>query len=907
MAFGFSIWTRAELLGRLMPGLGRELVGVDVAELVLLGRAAAPVGAVARRARLLAAGVGPRVLGALSSRDDGVKRLYAIDRAIEEMFDELGVLDPAGARLALSREGAGAQLADSRLVIEDGMSLGADAWAMLSRLEQGGHALRVQLGAIACPTLPELETWTEPLSNLAQRLRERGGAATTTTVATELDPTRIATWLAPNELAEVRHAADAVARWLAEDGVSPASVSVVASRDRHGSLVRALARRGVPTWSDVSASDHLAGRLLMASLLAFGQRWPRAALVGFVETLDPRAGRALLADLHAVGSTDDRGPGHRRRFADRDPAERGPRTAAWLDAALDAWSAETQPLAAWLGQARQALRQLVSRSADGGDRARARAIARAAPAIDLRLAQGERFASLADRPASLERFTAAMGHLLGSTSIGSRPLGAAVRVCDVDSIPAHCSHLLAIGLSEVGLLRAEGASIAGLPEAPRRLLERAVGGRLAARRSLDVLRLLEAAGRARQAVLCRADRTAQGGTLSPSRVWVALADAGGGPRLLDHGHGLTEDGRATLRALQAGDGRRLDAPRVALDPEASAAVRSRLGITPAARGRVAWTTSASAIESYADCPFRFFARRVLGLEGSEDYEDELDARESGSLRHAVMASVFEALRHAELVPLRGAEFGPQERRVAIEAAEGALQQHAGSNRIGPTGLWRLETALIVRDVLRILETERAVAAGWMPRYFEREFAASEIPMPGAGMDERVVRLRGRIDRVDMRGDGKEREAMVLDYKSGAVEGKLSAKRLGRTQFQLPLYARSIRGELSVAAVDAALVSLRDGRRPNKTMLGLKREHPQVAMMLEGADDGAPVPAVGGRELVDADVSLDGAVWSLVLGIEAGRFDVAPFDPKTTCRGCGFEALCRIAEQREGAERGSDEP
>lgn len=894
VAFGFSTLTRAELLARLLPTLGRELITTELAELALLEHEDAPVGCIARRGRLAAAGIGPRVLTALAAQDPHIARLAALDQSIERMLENLGAIDPAGARMALAAPSTRHDpLVDGKLIVEDGLSLGADSWAMLSRLERAGQPVEVSTDGLVCPALPAVEAWIEPLTSLAQRLRERGGSVSTAAARAVLGGEALETWIAPTEQAETRHAAGRVVSWLADGQVSAEAICVLAPSQRHTAVVRALQRRGVAAWAQTSARQSLLGRLLLASLEAAGQRWPRSTLASFVQTLDVEAGKVVLADLHAVGSTDDRGLGHRRRLESGGPRPANPATSAWLARMLDMWPGRAQPLEAWLMHTRQALRTLVG--AVGRRDWRGRVLAVVAPAIDGRLEQAQRHALADGRPIEQERFAAALAQMLDATAVPDRPLGAAVRVTDLDQIPTDCTHLIALGLAEVGLLRPEGGSIVGLTEGSRRRLERAVGGRLTARRGLDVLRLLRALAGAQHAIVSRAERDVQGAALVPSPVWLAMAELGTATRVLDHGHGLTDDGRASLVALASDRRVVLGDGRVQLSPEATATVRARLGLSPAARSPVAWTTSASAIESYAECPFRFFASRVLGLEGPESYEDELDARESGSLRHAVMAEVFSALGEAELLPLRGGERGPEERRVALAAAHRALGEHAGSNRVGPTGLWRLETALLERDLLRLLETERAVASGWTPRFFEREFAASEIPLPGGS---RIVRLRGRIDRVDTRGEGAQREAMVLDYKSGSVDGKLSAPRIGRTQFQLPLYARSIRGELSASAVDAALVSLRDGRRPPSTMLGLKREHPQVALMLDGTENDPPVPAVGGRDLLEADLTLDGAVWSLVLGVESGRFDVAPFDPPTTCRGCGFAALCLIVEQRE---------
>src|SRR5436853_4281117 len=63
---------------------------------------------------------------------------------------------------------------------------------------------------------------------------------------------------------------------------------------------------------------------------------------------------------------------------------------------------------------------------------------------------------------------------------------------------------------------------------------------------------------------------------------------------------------------------------------------ARREMLPAARP---W--SVSAIETYLDCPFRFFAQHVLKLEEEPDDEETMDPRRQGILVHRVFEAFFE--------------------------------------------------------------------------------------------------------------------------------------------------------------------------------------------------------------------------------------------------------------------------
>ncbi len=411
-------------------------------------------------------------------------------------------------------------------------------------------------------------------------------------------------------------------------------------------------------------------------------------------------------------------------------------------------------------------------------------------------------------------------------------------------------------------------------------------------------------------------------------------------------HALLELGVSTrpelARALtwihaRSGDPQRA---RVQLDP-ATTAIAHRLldfdpsgerAATPEQAGLV-WRGSATALEHYASCPFRLFADRVLRVRPRPSVRDELDAREQGQVRHQVLFEVMQALRDAGLTPLLGGDQTWRENELALEVCAGVLDRWQARERTGPRALWILHRDLVVRDLLRLLEGERRAAIEtWEPEDFERGFGlpnpadATQIegePLAIRSRDgQRRFELVGRIDRIDGRGDGREREGLVIDYKSGRVGDRLRYDQLARTQLQLPLYAAwlaSVRPELG--HTDAIYVSLRDGERSTISMLDLVLSSVELDGLLElgperraelrerarleakpGDPIGAPRLAIGALDLAaTGQRNLADNVWALLAGIGEGRFDVRPVEAGRTCALCPYGVVCRIERGDELGE------
>src|SRR5229473_1902640 len=194
--------------------------------------------------------------------------------------------------------------------------------------------------------------------------------------------------------------------------------------------------------------------------------------------------------------------------------------------------------------------------------------------------------------------------------------------------------------------------------------------------------------------------------------------------------------------------------------------------------------SAHQLEEHAICGFRTLAHKLLGVEREEPGEDDLAARERGSLLHRCLDSFFRRLDEEGRLPLRG---DAAELQTLTEVAAEEMEAFAAEEHVGRRALWELRRGELLRTLQDIVESETSERG--RPTEFERRFGyadsweALRIPDP-TGTE--IAFVRGAIDRID-RDDGGA--LLVIDYKSSSrqtLSRKLQPAGPLAPEFQLAL-------------------------------------------------------------------------------------------------------------------------
>ncbi len=310
-----------------------------------------------------------------------------------------------------------------------------------------------------------------------------------------------------------------------------------------------------------------------------------------------------------------------------------------------------------------------------------------------------------------------------------------------------------------------------------------------------------------------------------------------------------------------------DPPRAdGLGPEAREWAALRLDRSPADRPEfhgmagpvpaAAW--SVSALETYAGCPFRFFAQHVLKLEEEPDDEEVMDPRRQGQFVHHVFETFFKEWQDAGLREISPSTLGLARLRF-VGVVDRALERlPEGEASLERTRLLGSSVAAGLGEAVFRMEAERTVPV--VERLLEHPLKGRFIMATGSG--PRSVDLRGKADRVDLLADGTFR---LIDYKLGWPPDR------GRA-LQLPIYSvcaeqrlAGYRGRAWTAG-EAVYLAFKGPRR--------------VVPLFTSPSSRDEVFTNAQQRVVDA-----------IDAIDRGEFPPSP-DDVHRCESCSFSAVCR---------------
>lgn len=303
-------------------------------------------------------------------------------------------------------------------------------------------------------------------------------------------------------------------------------------------------------------------------------------------------------------------------------------------------------------------------------------------------------------------------------------------------------------------------------------------------------------------------------------------------------------------------------------------------------------TAPTRLELWVSCPLRYLLEHVLRVEVVENPEElvAISPLQVGLLIHEVLDQWL-AARIAEGVPGPGEGWDAASRAHLAALAAEVCDRYEAEGVTGHPRLWQRDRERLLRRLARFADEDdaergkrrlRPVATERAFGYDGGDLGLVEFPLG----DGRVLRLRGKADRIDVADDGR---VVVTDYKTGSAR-RYQALRDGQpvgdgTHLQLPVYALAARAATGTpdAPVHARYWFVSLSGRPES--LGFDVDD----AVLDGFRE------VFGR---------------IVDGIEAGLFPARPPEPVWTpfveCPTCDPDAL-GTRERWKAWERKRDDP
>lgn len=304
--------------------------------------------------------------------------------------------------------------------------------------------------------------------------------------------------------------------------------------------------------------------------------------------------------------------------------------------------------------------------------------------------------------------------------------------------------------------------------------------------------------------------------------------------------------------------------------------------------------SPTVLETYAACPFRFYIEKVLGLAALPEIEPSLSARDRGTAVHNILSAFYrswisggngkvhlsELARAGEL--MAGIVAGELGRYTFLSPSwEATCVQMTGSPGTGP--------GIFTRFLQKEADEE---ASPLVPSYFELTFGMrrdenddpASVVEPvelSTGDNAEPVRIKGRVDRIDITPDGR---FAIYDYKTGSQIATRNEITSGKA-LQIPLYMLAFENI--------------SGRRG--VLGGYYRIRREVENRIVLFDEAAGDLVVSSHPRMTKDfrttlsASLEHAT-RYIRGIRAGEF-VLPAEEKCPNPYCEFKTICRFDPSR----------
>lgn len=327
-------------------------------------------------------------------------------------------------------------------------------------------------------------------------------------------------------------------------------------------------------------------------------------------------------------------------------------------------------------------------------------------------------------------------------------------------------------------------------------------------------------------------------------------------------------------------------------------------------------TTASRLETFAQCPFQHYI--LYGLNPAIRKEFAVAAEETGMFYHRAMEGyTLAAQKH-----LSWPDITREESNLIMDSVLTLLQAEWECQPLGDNAMLRAKGDAFCKVARRVAwnYTSQMRRGKFHTHLVEARFGHGE-PFPPVILslpDGNDVDLQGRIDRIDFFEEKGKKWLRVIDYKSGHT-GLEPAKIYGSVQLQLFIYLQAaLLAYPGTQAAGAFYSYFRDPlieldcrdvneieRRIDKELQlsGIQLSDPQVVKALENAGrylnkDGTINKTAHTASAEQLDMLMEYALMTAVSLAEHIRFgEIAPQpatqDQWNACNWCGYQCICRF--------------
>lgn len=313
------------------------------------------------------------------------------------------------------------------------------------------------------------------------------------------------------------------------------------------------------------------------------------------------------------------------------------------------------------------------------------------------------------------------------------------------------------------------------------------------------------------------------------------------------------------------------------------------------------SASVTRFEDFNQCPFNFFAKYGLNLQERAEYK--VQSPDIGDILHAVMNRFGRDLKreNRQWSSVTGVELQSRVEKILETITPNVHNKILLSTKTLEHRRERIKK-VAVESLSRLIELDKV--SDFHPQIFETDFHSA------LNIESCELQLNGRIDRIDLSGDGKY--FLIIDYKTGKASISLQ-KIFGGLSLQLAIYlgaAKNLVGERDAGAMLYCLLRMSNVNGRNEAEASTKANDELKMPGLIRIDDAIKKAVDSTENFVDLNkknlVSRDDfqtivayaekILLTTAEKILSGCIEVKPAKfsaDDDACKYCPFNALCNF--------------
>ncbi|MHC4321274.1 MAG: PD-(D/E)XK nuclease family protein, partial [Planctomycetota bacterium] len=281
--------------------------------------------------------------------------------------------------------------------------------------------------------------------------------------------------------------------------------------------------------------------------------------------------------------------------------------------------------------------------------------------------------------------------------------------------------------------------------------------------------------------------------------------------------------------------------------------------------------SPTKLKDYAQCPYKYFGSSTLNLR--QAIQKSLDSRMQGGIIHKVLEGYFKDTKD---ITKKFNDIFNKETRGMV------------------TGFEELK---IRNEILKTLLTFESMekesdSSAFKPSLFEAKFGDEDLGSLKIGAGKKGgVEITGKIDRIDISEVNGEKIGVIIDYKYGQSEFKLTDLEEG-LDLQLPIYLLALRDVFKVIPVAAGFYALKSSK---KTGIYNQELIDNLNLNIKPMKKSLSVDSKEFNKLLK---EAENHILKFSKEIRNGRIELAPANIDFCGEGnCDFANVCRIDKWR----------